>query len=120
MRQGQEDLTLALNESLKHAEQMGGVDVAAFHERKLRALEAFENDYEAGKEEGRYLPASLPHLPFTDNSFDVVISANLLVTYSSNATGGIADSDTLNLDFHRESVHELIRVSRGRCVSIRS
>jgi len=113
VRQGQADITLAQEESLKHLGQMGGVDVAEFTARKFRALEEFGRDFEAGRAVGRYLAASLPKLPFADASFDLVISANLLFTYSSAATGGLADSDRLDLEFHRASVHELIRVCRG-------
>jgi len=111
--QGRADITLAQEESLKHQDQMGGVDVVEFTARKFRALEEFRADFEAGKSAGRYLPVSLPHLPFPDKAFDLVISANLLFTYSSAATGGIADSDRLDLEFHRASIHELIRVCRG-------
>jgi hypothetical protein len=113
VRQGKADIALWAAEATKYADELGGLDVAAFYEKKLRALDQFAADFEAGCAAGRYVAASLPRLPFADKSFDLVTSANLLFTYSSNATGGIADSDTLDLDFHRESVHELIRVSRG-------
>ncbi|MGH8048928.1 MAG: hypothetical protein ACREKL_16930 [Chthoniobacterales bacterium] len=110
---GRADLDLALAQERKHPEQMGGIDIDAFHARKLRAFERFAADFEPGLAEGRYLPASLPALPFEDGAFDLVISANLLFTYSSAATGGIAADGTLDLEFHRRSVHELIRVCRG-------
>jgi hypothetical protein len=111
--QGRADVDLSVQQTRRHPEQMGGIDTQAFHARKLRALERFAQDFEPGLAAGRYVPASLPHLPFADASFDLVISANLLFTYSSTATGGIAADGTLDLEFHRQSVRELMRVSRG-------
>lgn len=112
LAQGKADLDLALAREHKHPEQMGGIDLEAFHARKWKALARFAGDFDAGKAAGRYVAASLPRLPFADKSFDLVISANLLFTYSSAATGGISE-EGLDLEFHRQSVHELIRVCRG-------
>lgn len=50
----------------------------------------------------RYVPASLPGLPFPDGAFDLVLSSHFLFTYA----------DRLDLDFHRAALHELHRVAR--------
>jgi SAM-dependent methyltransferase len=50
----------------------------------------------------RYVAGALPHLPFGDASFDLVLSSHLLFSYA----------DRLDLSFHRSAVLELVRVSR--------
>ncbi|MET7767069.1 methyltransferase domain-containing protein [Nocardia sp. NPDC005366] len=51
----------------------------------------------------RYVAASLPFLPFPDNSFDLVLSSHLLFTYA----------DRLDADFHLAALLELSRVAIG-------
>ena len=68
-----------------------------------RALERFLDDYLEGWESGRYVHAVLPHLPFEDRSFDLVLSGHFLFTYD----------DRLDLEFHRAVVAELRRVARS-------
>lgn len=65
------------------------------------ALDGFLEDYDAGREAGRYLPVSLPVLPFPADSFDVALSAHLLFLYA----------DHLSLDFHLASLREMLRVA---------
>lgn len=50
----------------------------------------------------RYVPAILPSLPFEDQSFDLTLSAHLLFMYA----------DRLSLDFHHQTIQELMRVTR--------
>ena len=70
--------------------------------RYLRAAsERFLADY-AGHP-SRYVSAALPSLPFPDDTFDLVLSANLLFLYD----------DRLDERFHRHALAELCRVSRG-------
>ncbi len=52
----------------------------------------------------RYVPGALPHLPFPDRSFDLVLSSHLLFTYS----------DRFDEAFHLASLLEMARVSRGQ------
>ena len=47
-------------------------------EIRMQAMEAFCGDFETGKQQGRYIDASLPNLPFPDDHFDLVLSAHLL------------------------------------------
>lgn len=51
----------------------------------------------------RYVPASLPHLPFADRTFDLVLSSHLLFTYADRLDDGL----------HLAALRELARVSRG-------
>lgn len=50
----------------------------------------------------RYVPGALPHLPFSDASFDLVLSSHLLFAYG----------DRLDDAFHLTALTELIRVAR--------
>ena len=67
---------------------------------RLASLEAFAADF--GGPDDRYVPALLPHLPFPDASFDLVLSGHLLFTYP----------DHLDEAAHRAALRELVRVSR--------
>lgn len=68
-----------------------------------KALEIFADDFTNGFKEGRYRYAELPHLPFPDKFFSLVLSSNFLFLYG----------DRLDLDFHKTCIKELIRVSSG-------
>jgi hypothetical protein len=68
---------------------------------RLGAMRKFLTDYPQGKREGRYLDASLPELPFADDSFDLALCSHFLFLYSAQ----------FNLDFHRRSLRELCRVA---------
>ena len=52
-------------------------------------------------EQGRYVDADLPHLPFADRQFDLAVCSHLLFLYS----------EQLSLDFHFASILELCRVA---------
>ena len=69
---------------------------------RLRAMQVFLGDYEAGPAEGRYLVAALPKLPFKDHEFDLCLCSHLLFLYSAQ----------LSLDFHLSSMLEMLRVAR--------
>lgn len=49
----------------------------------------------------RYIAATLPDLPFQDNEFELTLSAHLLFMYS----------DRLDIEFHRSTLLELMRVT---------
>lgn len=77
----------------------GGVDV---RERFLRAAaERFLSD--VARNPGRYVPASLPDLPFEDDAFALTLSGNLLFLYD----------DRLDESFHVAAARELARVTDG-------
>lgn len=50
----------------------------------------------------RYVASVLPELPFTDEQFDLTLSAHFLFTYA----------DRLDMDFHVQTLLELLRVTR--------
>lgn len=81
-------------------EQFGTVE--GLGKIRMKSMKQFLNDYEQGKEEGRYVAAALPVLPFEDKAFDLVLSSHFLLLYS----------DHLNLDFHLKSIDEMLRVGR--------
>jgi hypothetical protein len=56
----------------------------------------------AGKQQGRYVAAELPALPWPDDSFDLALCSHLLFLYSQQ----------LDLEFHERSVLELCRIGR--------
>ena len=76
-------------------------DLESLEYIRIEAMMEFLMDYEDGKEEGRYVEAQLPNLPFEDNSFDLALSSHLLFLYS----------DHLDLDFHKASIEEMLRVA---------
>jgi hypothetical protein len=75
--------------------------INALQEYRTLALRRFQDDYERGFEEQRYINAKLPRLPFEDRRFDLVLSGHFLFTYS----------DRFDYAFHRAAILELVRVS---------
>ncbi|MGH3770978.1 MAG: methyltransferase domain-containing protein [Pseudonocardiaceae bacterium] len=71
------------------------------HQRSRNgAVTRFTADWRAHPE--RYVLGELPRLPFADDTFDLVLSSHLLFSYA----------DRLDLAFHRDSIGELMRVTR--------
>jgi hypothetical protein len=75
--------------------------VAELGETRMSAMGRFLADYDEGKQQGRYIDAELPALPFTDGAFDIALCSHFLFLYS----------ERLSLEFHRESIRELCRVA---------
>lgn len=69
---------------------------------RMFAMQQFLGDYARGREDRRYVFASLPALPFRDKEFDLALVSHLLFTYS----------DHLSFDFHLFSITELCRVAK--------
>ena len=80
-------------ESIRDIEHLGKV--------RMEAMELFFNDYEQGKQAGRYINASLPELPFENNAFDLALCSHYLFLYS----------DHVSLQEHILSMKELCRVA---------
>jgi SAM-dependent methyltransferase len=70
------------------------------HRSRSTAAARFLRDYRTRPQ--CYVPGRLPHLPFRDRSFDLVLSSHLLFSYA----------DRLDLSFHRAGIIELMRVTR--------
>lgn len=68
---------------------------------RMAAMNDFLSDYAAGLEEGRYVKASLPTLPFEAREFDIALCSHLLFLYSEH----------LSEDFHIQAIKELCRVA---------
>jgi hypothetical protein len=75
-------------------------DIEGHREMRKRAASLFTRDIEEHTE--RYVPASLPILPFEDRQFDLVLSSHFLFTYA----------DRLDQDFHHEALVEMHRVCK--------
>jgi hypothetical protein len=65
------------------------------------AMSKFLDDYDRGLDEGRYVAAALPELPFPDGAFDLALCSHFLFLYS----------ERLGADFHAEAARELCRVA---------
>ena len=70
-------------------------------ELRKRASSTFLLDYQAHPE--RYVSGALPRLPFADGSFDMTLVSYFLFAYQ----------DRLSYGFHRDSIFEIMRVTRG-------
>lgn len=68
---------------------------------RTEAMTDFLTDFPSGRQAGRYLPQSLPHLDFPDRSFDLALCSHFLFLYSQ----------TLSLDFHIASIAEMCRLA---------
>ncbi len=68
---------------------------------RMTAMNDFLSDYSTGQNDGRYVEAGLPVLPFNDDQFDIALCSHFLFLYS----------EQLSEDFHVRSIKELCRVS---------
>lgn len=68
-----------------------------------RAADTFLTDHARDREQGtgHYVPATLPHLPFRDDSFALALSGFLLFTYAAR----------FDRAFHLRAISELLRVA---------
>jgi hypothetical protein len=70
---------------------------------RRRSLHLLCDDFASPAASGRYVSALLPHLPFADGQFDLVLSGHFLFIYD----------DRFDYDFHLAAIRELARVSSG-------
>jgi SAM-dependent methyltransferase len=68
-----------------------------------RAYRTFLADYRAHRGSRRYVAGRLPRLPFADGQFDLTLVSYFLFVYE----------DQFDYDFHKRSVLEVMRVTRG-------
>lgn len=69
---------------------------------RVKAYQTFLPDF-ARHRGTRYVAASLPHLPFPDRAFDLTLVSYFLFAYE----------EQFSFEFHRDSLRELMRVTRG-------
>jgi len=75
-------------------------DIEGLRKHRLSALKECANDIRKFSE--RYVPVTLPSLPFKDAEFDILLSAHFLFMYA----------DRLDYHFHIETLNELLRISK--------
>lgn len=68
---------------------------------RMAAYQAFINHYRKERS-NKYIKSKLPKLPFEDNEFSLVLSSHFLFLYD----------DRLNYEFHKDSIQEMLRISR--------
>ena len=79
-------------------------DIESLRKHRLSALENCTDDMVKSSE--RYVPVTLPSLPFKDGEFDILLSAHFLFMYA----------DRLDYQFHIKTINELLRVSKRKFV----
>ena len=70
--------------------------------RRIETIKIFLQDYDQGKQEGRYQVQELPRLNFADGAFDLALCSHFLFLYSEQC----------DRDFHFASIKEILRVSQ--------
>ena len=75
-------------------------NIKGLRNHRLRALQDCANDMRESGE--RYIPVTLPSLPFKNEEFDILLSAHFLFMYA----------DRLDYQFHIETLNELLRVTK--------
>jgi hypothetical protein len=68
---------------------------------RQRATDEFIRDFRKNRSPERYITGELPILPFADSQFDLALCSHFLFLYSEH----------YSLEFHRRSIHELLRVA---------
>lgn len=82
-------------DTIKSVEELG--------ELRMRSMNLFLEDFDAGKADGRYLPHELPNkLPFGDNQFELALVSHFLFLYSQH----------LSYEFHLMAINEAMRVAK--------
>lgn len=80
--------------TIRSVEDLGRVRRAAMNE--------FLEDYERGKQDGRYVTAELPNLPFEAGTFDLALCSHFLFLYSP----------ILSLELHEKAIAAMCEVAR--------
>src|ERR1700747_3232434 len=80
-------------DTIQSVEQLGSI--------RMQAMQAFLEDYDLGKRQGRYVDAELPSIAFPDKTFDLAVCSHFLFLYTNH----------LSEAFHRSAILELCRVA---------
>lgn len=73
----------------------------ALGELRMKAMDAFLEDFESGLLAGRYRAMMFPKLFFEDGAFDLALCSHFLFLYS----------DHLSAEFHLDSILEMLRLA---------
>lgn len=77
-------------------------DIADLEKTRMGAMQLFLNDFDKGKEEGRYVFHELPdRTNYGDNAFDIGLSSHFLLMYTS-----------LGYEFHIQTIDEMLRICK--------
>lgn len=76
--------------------------IEELRELRMSSMEKFLTDFDTGKQQGRYVDAELPRLPFDDGAFGLAVCSHFLFLYS----------DQFTEDFHVAAIREMSRVAR--------
>ncbi len=76
--------------------------IGELRELRMSSMERFLEDFEVGKQQGRYIDAELPNLPLADGAFGLALCSHFLFLYSEHLTE----------DFHVAAIREMGRVAR--------
>ena len=71
------------------------------HRARIEALSTFLADFKDGRAQGRYLPATLPQLPFANGAFDLALCSFLF----------FLRPERHSIPFHIDGLTELVRVA---------
>ncbi len=77
---------------------------------RIKTLEIFLQDYQQGKQAGRYQAQELPNLNFVEQSYDLALCSHFLFLYSAQCDP--KGKHMLNRDFHVAAIAEMLRVSQ--------
>lgn len=75
-------------------------NIEGLRKHRLSALQGCTHDMREANE--RYIPVTLPSLPFKNAEFDILLSAHFLFMYA----------DRLDYQFHIDTLNELLRVTK--------
>ncbi|MBN2367299.1 MAG: methyltransferase domain-containing protein [Calditrichaeota bacterium] len=94
LRQTEQNRELFVWDRIRSVEELGKI--------RMAAMNIFLSSYEEGRKNKRYIPASLPDLPFEDDEFDLALSSHFLFLYTDN----------LSYEFHKRALTEMLRVAK--------
>lgn len=75
-------------------------DINDLKDHRVEALETCVQDMQ--QHQDKYKPVELPELPYSDNEFDILLSAHFLFLYS----------EVFDYEFHVQSIEEMLRVTK--------
>ena len=81
-------------ETITSVEELGRI--------RMLAMDTFLDDFDAGKQTGRYIAGALPSLPFDNGRFDLALSSHFLFLYSAH----------FSAEFHLQALQEMLRVAQ--------